>query len=132
MSSLKVNYAKRMLCGVNIIGCNIIGCKNGKLPMRHLGLPLGANPNRIQTWQPVIDAIQKKFRPWKKKHISIGGRLTLVKSTMSNIPIYYMSIFKIPITMANRIERLQREFLWGYSEEKEETTFGGMGESDRE
>lgn len=37
---------------------------------------------------------------------------------MSNIPIYFTSIFRIPITVANRIERIQREFLWRDSEGK--------------
>ena len=41
------------------------------------------------------------------------GRVTLIKSTFANIPTYYMSLFKILVNVANRIEKLQRDFLWG-------------------
>jgi hypothetical protein len=39
--------------------------------------------------------------------------LTLVKSTLSNLFMYYLSLFPIPMGVANRLERLQRDFLWG-------------------
>jgi hypothetical protein len=42
-----------------------------------------------------------------------GGRLTLLKSTLSSLPTYYLSLFTIPISVANRIERIQHNFLWG-------------------
>jgi hypothetical protein len=48
---------------------------------------------------------------WKRPLLSKGGRVTLIKS-IANIPTYYMSLFKIPISIANRIEKLQ-DFLWG-------------------
>ena len=37
---------------------------------------------------------------------------------MANLPIYYMSIFKIPKGVAKEINRLQAAFLWGDSEVK--------------
>jgi hypothetical protein len=42
-----------------------------------------------------------------------GGRLTLIKSALSNFPMHYVSLFPIPVGVANRLERLQRVFLWG-------------------
>jgi len=46
-------------------------------------------------------------------YISKGGRVTLIKSTLANLPTYYMSLFPLPASIANRIVKLQRNFLWG-------------------
>ncbi|KAG6696235.1 hypothetical protein I3842_09G137900 [Carya illinoinensis] len=46
-------------------------------------------------------------------YLSKRGRTTLVKSTLSNLPTYFLSLFPIPARTALRIEKLQRDFLWG-------------------
>jgi hypothetical protein len=46
-------------------------------------------------------------------YLSKGSRVTLIKSTLSNLPTYFLSLFPIPTSVANRIEKLQLDFLWG-------------------
>ena len=36
----------------------------------------------------------------------------IIQSCLSHIPSYFLSLFKIPASMAIKIERLQRDFLW--------------------
>ena len=44
----------------------------------------------------------------------IGGlEMPLIKSTLSNLPTYFLSLFPIPASVANQIEKLQWNFLWG-------------------
>lgn len=43
--------------------------------------------------------------------ISPGG-VTLIKATLSNLPIYYLAVFEIPKGVAAKIERIQIQFLW--------------------
>lgn len=51
--------------------------------------------------------------------LSIGGCLTLIKAFLSNLPMYVMSLFKIPKVVAKNIAQIQRRFLWcGCSEKK--------------
>lgn len=45
-------------------------------------------------------------------YISFEGRITLTKTTLSNLPINYLSTFKIPKGIAREIESLQNRFLW--------------------
>ena len=44
--------------------------------------------------------------------MSKGRSLSLLKSTLSSLPTYYLSLFTIPMHVANKIERVQRDFLW--------------------
>ena len=39
----------------------------------------------------------------------------LLKSTLSSLPTYFLSLFTIRTYVANKIEKLQRDFLWGDS-----------------
>jgi hypothetical protein len=57
--------------------------------------------------------MEHKLAGWKSLYLSRGGRLTLLKSTLSSLPTYYLSLFTIPISVANRMERIKRNFLWG-------------------
>ena len=40
----------------------------------------------------------------------------LLKSTLSSLPTYFLSLFTIPKSVAVRMESIQRNFLWGSSE----------------
>lgn len=65
MSGLKINFSKSSLCGVKICHqdvhdlAQVMGCKVETLPIKYLGLPLGGNPKRIKTWEPVLDGMGK-------------------------------------------------------------------------
>jgi hypothetical protein len=45
-------------------------------------------------------------------YLSKGGRVTLIKNTLSNLPTYLLSLFLIPASVANCIEKFYRDFLW--------------------
>ena len=91
----------------------ILGCRVRALPMTYLGMPLGASYKSPSIWNPILEKIQQKLVGWKKLYLSKGGRLTLLKSTLSSLPTYFLSLFTIPTHVANKIEKLQRDFLWG-------------------
>ena len=59
------------------------------------------------------ERVRRRLALWKRQYISKGGRITLIKSTLASMPIYQMSIFRIPKIVAKRIEKVQRDFLWG-------------------
>ncbi len=41
----------------------------------------------------------------------MGGRLTLVNSVLSAIPMYYMSVYKLPSWVEERIAKIREEAL---------------------
>ena len=64
-------------------------------------------------WDGVEERLRKRLVMWKRQYISKGGRLTLIKSTLSNMPTYLMSLFRLPRRVKLRLEKIQRDFLWG-------------------
>ena len=59
------------------------------------------------------ERFRKKLAFWKRRYISKGGKLTLIKSTLTNLPIYTMSLIQIPKGVKSRLEKIQRDFLRG-------------------
>ena len=45
-------------------------------------------------------------------YLSKGGKVTLIKSSLSSLPTYFLSLFPLPSKVAKRMEKLQRDFLW--------------------
>ena len=80
-------------------------------------MPLGSYFKDPSIWNPIIEKREKKLFGWKRLYLSKGGRLPLLKSTLSSLPTYFLSLFTIPEVVADRLERIQRNFLWGSFEE---------------
>ena len=80
--------------------------------MKYLGLPLGAKFKDKTIWNLILEKMERRLVGWKRLYLSKGGRVTLIKNTISNLPTYFLSLFPIPTSVANRIEKLQRNFLW--------------------
>ncbi|RVW33328.1 putative ribonuclease H protein [Vitis vinifera] len=76
-------------------------------------IPVGA-PNRAPyIWDGVEERVRRRLALWKRQYISKGGRVTLIKSTLASMRIYQMSIFRMPKVVVRRIEKVQKDFLWG-------------------
>jgi hypothetical protein len=114
---LKVNLAKSNLTPVGNVDqvrrlAGILGCGIASLLVKYLGLPLGASYKSTHIWDGVIERIEPRLASWKMSYLSKGGRVSLIKSTLANLP-NYLSLFPIPGCVVACIENLQRDFLWG-------------------
>jgi hypothetical protein len=56
------------------------------LPLKYLGLPLRASFKANSIWDGVIEKIEYYLVRWKGMYLSKGERITLIKSTLSNLP----------------------------------------------
>jgi len=107
--------------GVNVDGIyaegisGVLRCRCNTLPIKYLGLPLSANPNKIATWKSVLSQIRGRLNSWKGWLLSMAGRAIMIKSVISVIPLYYMSIFCILKVVVCKITTMQSRFLWGGS-----------------
>ena len=58
-------------------------------------MPLVAHFKDASIWNPIIERMEKKLSGWKRLYLSEGGRFTLLKSTLSSLLTYYLSLFTI-------------------------------------
>ncbi|GJT46135.1 hypothetical protein Tco_0954850 [Tanacetum coccineum] len=59
-----------------------------------------------------------RLSSWKANLLSIGGRLTLIKSVLGSLGIYYLSIFRAPESVLQDLERIRAKFFWGGNKDK--------------
>ena len=117
-SGLKINLNKSEIIPLGRVDnveslASELGCRVGALPTMYLGLPLGAPHRALGVWDSIEERFRKRLSSWKRQYISKGGRLTLIRSTLSSLPIYFLSLFRMPKSVCARLEKIQRDFLWG-------------------
>jgi len=118
-SGLKVNFHKSSLIGVNVqrkfmeAACRFLHCREGVVPFKYLGLPVGANSRSLSTWEPMLEQLKKRLNSWGNKYVSLVGRIVLLNSVLNVIPIFYLSFLKIPAKVFKMVVLIQREFHWG-------------------
>lgn len=67
-----------------------LACKVPSFPIKYLGLPLGAKMQEVGIWNPIITKMEKKFSSWKRNTLSKWARLTVIKTALSSLPIYFL------------------------------------------
>nr|GEX41186.1 RNA-directed DNA polymerase, eukaryota, reverse transcriptase zinc-binding domain protein [Tanacetum cinerariifolium] len=87
-----------------------IGCKVLCHQFRYLGVTVGELMSRRSAWDDVVNKLRSRLSNWKVKTLSIGGRLTVLKSVLGASPLYYMSIFKTPKTVLKDLEAIRSKF----------------------
>ncbi|GKV33856.1 hypothetical protein SLEP1_g42305 [Rubroshorea leprosula] len=102
VSGLKINFGKSQLMGIGVgeewrarMAFRLY-CKEGGFPFKYLGIPIGGNHRRITMWQPMVESFKRKLESWKGRHLSFSGRITLINSILSSLPVFLMSVYLIP------------------------------------
>jgi len=144
-SGLRVNFAKSRIgeTGMDQVTLQcfaaILNCDTLVSPFIYLGMPVGGSHKRDAFWNGVIEKVQARLSRWKGRSLSMAGRICLIRSVLSSIPLFFMSLFKLPSGVAGKLVKLQRNFLWGWGADERKIAwaswnlackpqeFGGLG-----
>ncbi|GJX57282.1 RNA-directed DNA polymerase, eukaryota, reverse transcriptase zinc-binding domain protein [Tanacetum coccineum] len=128
-SGLKINLSKSKIMGTLVSDHKVqeaaskLGCLILNTPFSYLGTKVGASMSRYQAWEEVINKVSARLSKWKMKTLSIGGRLTLLKSVLGSIPIFYMSIFKAPLSILRKLESIRGHFFNGHDQDSRKASW---------
>jgi hypothetical protein len=79
---------------------------------KYLGIPIFKSAPIASHWNHLIDNLKNKITSWGANWLNIAGKIILIKLVMASIPIYQSSFLLAPATTIQKIEALQRWFLW--------------------
>jgi hypothetical protein len=116
-TSLQINFAKSLMAPINVSEektahlARTFGCAVGSLPFTYLGLPLGTTRTAVTDFMPLICRIERRLAGLSQ-FLSYYGRLTLVNSLLTSLPMYWLSTFKFLKSVIKQIDTFRKNCLW--------------------
>jgi hypothetical protein len=110
MSGLKINFDKSeviLVGGDNNLAsvyADIFNCQVGFFLVKYLGVPVSASRLHVIDWVRLEEKMGKKLDTWQGSSLSIEGRSTLIKASISSSVIYHMSMFLLSKTIVENME----------------------------
>jgi hypothetical protein len=85
---------------------------------KYLRYYIKADHYKASDWDWLVSKVEKKLGHWCNRWLSIGGRYTLIKSTLEGQPIYWMALAAIPTSVLDKLQKLTFNFLWSGSKDQ--------------
>ncbi|RAL49251.1 hypothetical protein DM860_018124 [Cuscuta australis] len=95
-----------------------IGMSHDSLPFKYLGVPICKGKLKQNHCQDILEHFDKHINSWYSKILNPMGRLILIKHVLSSIPLHYLAVHSLPISVMNHLHRVMSNFLWVYSNGK--------------
>jgi len=109
---LKVNFHKLKLTGIKVernsleVYARTLNYGVMHIHFKYLGLQVGGNSRRMQFWEPIMDKVKARLSAWRGKCLSLAGRVCLIRSVLTSIPLFYLSFFIAPISVCHKISSI--------------------------
>jgi hypothetical protein len=85
--------------------------------VKYLGIPLSTEKLLKSALQPLLYKMSDKLLAWKGRLMNRTGGLTLIKTTLSAMPLYTMTIsVELPPWLIKNMAKLMKGFLWSGTE----------------
>lgn len=101
ISGLRINVGKSEVIPIGRVGevqvlADILRCRVSSSPMTYLGFSLGVKFKSVRIWDEIVERVGRRLACWKFIYLSKGGRITLIKSTLSSLLTYFFISFSKP------------------------------------
>jgi hypothetical protein len=82
-----------------------------EFPIRYLGIPLSTSKLPKSAWQYLIDSVVDKLPAWKGSLMHRSRRLTLIKPTLSVVPVHTAISLELLAWVHKALIKITRGFL---------------------
>jgi hypothetical protein len=91
----------------------VLGLVKETFETKYLGLPTPEGGTHIGKFQSLQAKLAKCLVEWDDTHKSQAAKEVLIKSIAQAIPLYVMSVFKLPLGLCDELTRMIRRYRWG-------------------
>ncbi|CAL1402494.1 unnamed protein product [Linum trigynum] len=95
-----------------------IGFASSNCHTKYLGVPMEWGNSKKETFQFLIQRMEKMGEAWKSLLLSHGGKEVLLKAVIQAIPSYIMYLFNLPVNLTKKMDSLLTNFFWSGSMQK--------------
>lgn len=113
-SKSTTTFSKNTLPEVQKVLCRELGLRPMKHDCRYLGVALFPPKSSMQACSETLEKISQRLAGWKDRNLSQASRTVLLHSVASSMPQYQMSTALLPHGWCDRVDRLFKDFWWGY------------------
>nr|XP_027075880.1 uncharacterized protein LOC113699725 [Coffea arabica] len=94
----------------------VIGFQRRVFPIRYLGCPLYVGRRKKVFFADMYNTVAARILSWNNRILSSRGRVVLIKSVLSSMPIHLLAASSPPKGVFGVLEKLFANFLWGSSD----------------
>ena len=80
---------------------------------KYLGLPVPEGRMHKGHFESLQFRLSKRLVDWSEPHSSFASKEVLIKTVAQAIPVYVMSIFKLPLSVCDDLTKMIRQYWWG-------------------
>lgn len=83
---------------------------------RYLGLPSMVGKKKLRFFNKIKLRVLSKISNWQSKMFPKCGKEVLIKDVAQAIPVYAMSVFKLPMGLCDDIQKAITRFWWNWKQ----------------
>uniref|UniRef100_A0A453QXK3 Reverse transcriptase domain-containing protein n=1 Tax=Aegilops tauschii subsp. strangulata TaxID=200361 RepID=A0A453QXK3_AEGTS len=91
----------------------ILGVTQQEFEPKYLGLPILEGRMHKGRFESLQSILSKRLLDWSERYSSQASKEVLIKSVAQAIPVYVMSIFKLPFSVCDDLTKMMRQYWWG-------------------
>ncbi|XP_074290171.1 uncharacterized protein LOC141616907 [Silene latifolia] len=76
----------------------------------YLGLPTSIGSSKREFFKFLIDKTKRRLSSWNNILLSSAGKLTLIRSVLSSLSLFSLSVFRIPVSVTSKLQSLMVHF----------------------
>ncbi|XP_074316673.1 uncharacterized protein LOC141652948 [Silene latifolia] len=79
---------------------------------KYLGLPTSIGSSKTDLFKFLVDKTKRRLSSWNNILLSSAGKLTLIRSVLSSLSLFSLSVFRISVSVTSKLQSLMVHFWW--------------------